>query len=111
MKVWSGLVVVPVALVALPVERESGRPRGFAFVDFAERAHAEEAVRRFHQQPFKGRALVVNEAHAKESRPSSPFPPRASESLTEGLPALPDEPSGRAGGGEDPIAGCSPRAR
>jgi nucleolin len=90
--------VGPVASVFLPVDRESGKPRGFAFVDFSARAHAEEAVRRFHQQPFKGRALVVNEAHAKESRPSSPFPPRASESLTEGLPALPDEPSGRAGG-------------
>jgi RNA recognition motif-containing protein len=90
--------VGPVASVFLPVDRESGKPRGFAFVDFSARAHAEEAVRRFHQQPFKGRALVVNEAHAKESRPSSPFPPRASKPLTEGLPALPDEPSGRAGG-------------
>ena len=90
--------VGPVASVFLPVERESGKPRGFAFVDFSDRAHAEEAVGRFHQQPFKGRALVVNEARAKESRPSSPFPPRASQPRTEGPPALPDEPSVRPGG-------------
>jgi RNA recognition motif-containing protein len=90
--------VGPVASVFLPVERESGKPRGFAFVDFSERAHAEEAVRRFHQQSFKGRALVVNEARAKESRPSSPFPPQASHPLTEDPTALPDEPSVRPGG-------------
>ena len=89
--------VGPVASVFLPVERESGKPRGFAFVDFSERAHAEEAVRRFHQQPFKGRALVVNEARAKESRPSSPFPPQASTPLAEDLTALPDEPLVRPG--------------
>ena len=66
-------------------------------MDFSDRAHAQEAVGRFHQQPFKGRALVVNEARAKESRPSFPLPSRASPPLTEGPPALPDEPSVRPG--------------
>jgi RNA recognition motif-containing protein len=93
------VAVGPVALVSLPVERESGRPRGFAFVDFAERAHAEEAVRRFHQQPFKGRTLMVSEARARESHPSPSFSPRASQPLTEGSPAaLGNEPSARPGG-------------
>jgi RNA recognition motif-containing protein len=69
-----------VSAVSLPIERETGKPRGFAFVEFPDRAHAEEAVRRFHNQPFKGRALVVNEARAKEGRsptnaPSRPFQP------------------------------------
>ena len=40
----------------LPVDRETGRPRGFAFVDYADRGVAEEAIRRFNQQPFKGPA-------------------------------------------------------
>ena len=31
--------------VVLPVDRETGRPRGFAFVDYADRAVAEEAIR------------------------------------------------------------------
>jgi RNA recognition motif-containing protein len=88
-----------VSFVALPVERESGKPRGFAFVDFSDRAHAEEAIRRFHQQPFKGRALIVSEARARESRPSPSPSFRASHALTEDSPAaLLDEPPARPGG-------------
>jgi RNA recognition motif-containing protein len=72
-----------VSNVSLPVERESGKPRGFAFVEFPDPAHAQEAVRRFHDQPFNGRPLVVNEARARESRPSSSsFSPRPSQSQT-----------------------------
>ena len=48
--------------IVLPVDRETGRPRGFAFVDYADRGVAEEAIRRYHQQPFKGRPLAVSEA-------------------------------------------------
>src|SRR5262245_11537254 len=75
--------VGPVSSVMLPVERESGRPRGFAFVEFPDPAHAREAVRRFHDQPFQGRALVVNEARAAESRSPAHFSPRPSPSVTE----------------------------
>jgi len=61
--------------VVLPMDRETGRPRGFAFVDYADRAVAEEAIRRFHQQPFKGRPLAVSEARPREERgPSGPRP-------------------------------------
>src|SRR5437762_9437385 len=59
------------ASVFIPVDRETGRKRGFAFVEFVEGAAAQEAIRLFNNQPFKGRALAVNEARAKEpgSRP------------------------------------------
>ena len=57
------------AQVVLPTDRETGRPRGFAFVDYADRAVAEEAIRRFNQQPFKGRPLAVSEARPREDRP------------------------------------------
>jgi RNA recognition motif-containing protein len=60
--------------VVLPTDRETGRPRGFAFVDYADRAIAEEAIRRFHQQPFKGRPLAVSEARPREDRPAGPRP-------------------------------------
>jgi RNA recognition motif-containing protein len=60
--------------IVLPVDRETGRPRGFAFVDYAERSVAEEAIRRFNQQPFKGRPLAVSEARPREERPSGPRP-------------------------------------
>jgi RNA recognition motif-containing protein len=56
--------------VVLPVDRETGRPRGFAFVDYADRTIAEEAIRRFNQQPFKGRPLAVSEARPREDRPA-----------------------------------------
>jgi len=61
--------------VVLPVDRETGRPRGFAFVDYADRAVAEEAIRKFDQVPFKGRGLAVSEARPREERgPGGPRP-------------------------------------
>jgi len=63
------------AQVVLPVDRETGRPRGFAFVDYTDRAVAEEAIRRFNQQPFQGRPLAVSEARPREERgPGGPRP-------------------------------------
>ena len=58
------------AQIVLPTDRETGRPRGFAFVDYADRTVAEEAIRRFNQQPFKGRPLAVSEARPREERPA-----------------------------------------
>lgn len=66
--------------VVRPLDRETGRARGFAFVEYAERADAEEAIRRFNGQVFMGRPLAVSEARARESgggpRPGG-YPPRA----------------------------------
>ena len=58
--------------VVMPVDRETGRPRGFAFVEFAERANAEEVIKRFDAQPFQGRNLAVSEARPREERPPGP---------------------------------------
>ncbi len=58
------------AQIVLPVDRETGRPRGFAFVDYADRTVAEAAISRFDQQPFKGRPLAVSEARPREERPA-----------------------------------------
>jgi RNA recognition motif-containing protein len=59
--------VGPPSQVVLPVDRETGRPRGFAFVEFLDRAMAEEAITRFNQQPFMGRPLSVSEARPREA--------------------------------------------
>jgi RNA recognition motif-containing protein len=88
--------VGPVAGVWVATDRETGRPRGFAFVEYEDRAAAEEAVRRFNNKPFGGRALAVNEARPQE-RGSSPPPPRrpmSSSSSSSGPP----RPSYQGGG-------------
>lgn len=61
--------VGPLLSVHLLTERESGRPRGFAFVEFNDPAQAEEAIRRFNHQPFQGRPLAVSHARARENGP------------------------------------------
>jgi len=67
--------VAPPSQVVLPVDRETGRPRGFAFVEYADRSHAETAIQKFNGQPFSGRPLAVSEARAREDRgPSAPRP-------------------------------------
>ncbi len=62
--------------VVMPVDRETGRPRGFAFVEFIDREKAEEVIKKFDAQPFQGRSLAVSEARAREDRPPGGFAPR-----------------------------------
>jgi len=67
--------VAPPSQVVLPVDRETGRPRGFAFVEFQDRGHAEQAIQKFNGQVFNGRPLAVSEARAREDRgPGGPRP-------------------------------------
>jgi len=58
-------------------DRETGRSRGFAFVEFSSDAEAAEAIRRFDGQELGGRTVRVNEAETRRSPSSSgPRPPR-----------------------------------
>jgi cold-inducible RNA-binding protein len=61
--------------VVIPVDRETGRPRGFAFVEYLDRGIAEQAIERFNQQPFMGRTLSVSEARPREERGPGGFRP------------------------------------
>src|SRR5688572_24324683 len=63
--------------IVIPVDRETGRVRGFAFVDYADREVAERAIKALDGQPFKGRPLSVSEARARDARPpvGAPRPP------------------------------------
>ncbi len=67
--------------VIIPVDRETGKRRGFAFVEFSDAAQAEEASRRLNNQQFKGRNITINEARARESRPDSGPSPRPGFSM------------------------------
>lgn len=60
--------VGPLYSIALPTDRNTGKPRGFAFVEFRERADAEEAIGRLNDQMFKGRPLAVSAARARDDR-------------------------------------------
>jgi RNA recognition motif-containing protein len=62
--------VGPLVSLALPTDRDTGKPRGFAFVEFRERADAEQAIRHLNDQAFKGRPLAVSEARARDDRTS-----------------------------------------
>lgn len=48
--------------VFMPMDRESGRPRGFAFVTMDSPDSMNTAIEALNGQDFQGRALVVNEA-------------------------------------------------
>ncbi|MDW7709873.1 MAG: hypothetical protein SCH98_05320 [Deferrisomatales bacterium] len=89
--------------VRIPTDRETGKPRGFAFVEFGDRAQAEDAIRRFHQQLFKGRPLAVNEARAREEGAAPRPPPRP------GPRSGPGQPTEDLAGGEASASPGQPR--
>ena len=49
-------------------DRETGRSRGFGFVEMVDGAAAEAAIEALHDKPHEGRPLVVNEARPREDR-------------------------------------------
>jgi RNA recognition motif-containing protein len=49
-------------------DRDTGRSKGFAFVEMGSDAEAQAAIRGLHEQEHEGRALTVNEARPREER-------------------------------------------
>ncbi len=72
------------------MERDTGRSKGFGFVEMGSDAEAQAAIEGMNGQPLGGRSLVVNEA-----RPMEPRPPR-----TGGFGG-PRSGGGGYGGGQD----------
>jgi len=54
--------------VAVITDRDTGRPRGFAFVTMSNDEEAKQAIDALNGQEFEGRTLTVNEARPRESR-------------------------------------------
>lgn len=54
--------------VSLMMDRDTGRPRGFAFVSMSTPEEMESAIKSLHGKDFNGRALTVNEARPREDR-------------------------------------------
>lgn len=51
------------------IDRETGRSKGFGFVEMGSDAEAQAAIQGLNGQALSGRAIVVNEARPREERP------------------------------------------
>ena len=51
------------------MDRETGRSKGFGFVEMGSDPEAQAAINGMNGQPIDGRAVVVNEARPREERP------------------------------------------
>ncbi len=51
------------------MERDTGRSKGFGFVEMGDDAQAQAAISGMNGQPLAGRTIVVNEARPMEARP------------------------------------------
>ena len=71
------------------MDRETGRSKGFGFVEMGSDAEAQAAINGMNGQPLEGRPLVVNEARPREERPGG----------FSGAPRSPYGGGGRSGGG------------
>lgn len=74
--------------VSIITDRETGRARGFAFVEMTDAGEAEKAIAALNGSELGGRVLKINEAKPKTDRPRSDSGPRFGRSS-----------GGRSGGG------------
>ncbi len=62
-----------VASAKVMMDRDTGRSKGFGFVEMSSAAEAQSAIQGLNGQSVGGRALVVNLARPREERPSGGF--------------------------------------
>ena len=55
------------------IDRQTGRSKGFAFVEMGSQDDANKAIESCNGKSFQGRELNVNEARARTERPAQPF--------------------------------------
>lgn len=67
MQAFSSFGTVTSAKVMM--DRETGRSKGFGFVEMGSDAEAQAAINGMNGQALEGRAIVVNEARPREDRP------------------------------------------
>ena len=60
----------PVNEVAVVMDRETNRPRGFAFVTMNTKEGMDNAIKNLDGKAWNGRPLTVNEARPREARPA-----------------------------------------
>ena len=60
-----------VVQVDIILDRATGKPRGFGFIEMSSPDEAKKAIESFHNKEFQGRPLTVNEARPREARPQN----------------------------------------
>ena len=58
----------------LITDRETGRTKGFGFVEMDNNAEADAAIKALNESPLKGRPLKVNQARPRSDRPGGGRP-------------------------------------
>ena len=105
---------IEVRSVRVACERETGRPRGFAFVETATDDGAKQSIEKLGGRLVQGRALIVEEAQARPApgapRPGGPSgPPRFGGPRPPGGPPGPGGGAPRFSGSSGPSSPGSPR--
>jgi len=59
----------PVDKISIVTDRDTGRSRGFAFVEMTNATEADKAIAALNGTEFGGRTLTINEAKPKTDRP------------------------------------------
>jgi cold-inducible RNA-binding protein len=93
--------------VSLVTDRDTGRSRGFAFVEMSDASEAEKAIAALNGKELGGRALNINEARPKTDRGGFGGPPRGGG----GRPGGGGGRSGGGGGGRDDYQGHARQPR
>jgi RNA recognition motif-containing protein len=105
---------IEVRSVRIAMDRETGRPRGFAFVETETDAGAKQAIEKIAGRLVAGRAIIMEEAQARTSGPR-PTGPRPGPGPTGGPPRSgppgprPGGPPGFGGPGGPPRSFGPPR--
>ena len=96
--------------VSIITDRETGRERGFAFVEMTDAGEAEKAIAALNGSELGGRVLKINEAKPKTDRPRSDSGPRFGRS-SGGRSGGGRSGGGRSGGGRDDYQGHARQPR
>ena len=59
--------------VHIATDRDTGRSRGFGFVEMSTQGEMDKAIQMFHGKDFEGRTLTVNQARPREERGGGSF--------------------------------------
>ena len=54
------------------MDRDTGRSKGFGFVEMPDNAQADAAINGLNEKPLSGRAIRVNEARPRDDKPRRP---------------------------------------